>query len=171
MDYAENKVTVSVQMKTAYMFDFLYWHSYSGFMGIINYGFSLAAVVALCLGFGKGDAMATIALVVLALLFTVINPLLLLQKADKQVKRMPMFRNPILYSFDQKGFTVTQDGESAEAEWAEVVLVRETKKTLALYLGAANAIVLPKEECGEAMAEIKRLLKEARPAFAPKLKK
>lgn len=171
MEQTEKKVTVSVQMKTAYMFDFLYWHSYGGMMGIINYGFSLAAVAALFFGFGKGDTLATVALIVLALLFTVINPLLLLRRAARQIKRTPMFHKPIEYSFDEKGFAVTQDGETGEAEWAEVVLVRETKKTLVLYLGAANAIVLPKEECGEKMTEIKNLLKTARPVFASKLKK
>ena len=171
MEQTGNKVTVSVQMKTAYMFDFLYWHSYSGMMGVLNYGFSLAAVVALACGFGKGNQMATIALIVLALLFTVINPLLLLQKADRQVKRVPMFHKPIEYTFDQKGFTVTQEEDSASAEWADVMLVRETKKTLVLYLGASNATVLPKEQCGEAITEIKSLLLAARPVFASKLKK
>ena len=171
MEYTENSVTVSVQMKTPYMFDFLYWHSYSGFMGVVNYGFSLAALAALIAGFGKGNPVATIALIVLSLLFTVINPLLLLQKADKQVKRMPMFAKPIAYSFDEKGFTVMQDGESAAAEWADVVLLRETQKTLVLYLGAANAIVLPKDQCGEALVKIKELIVAARPAFKGKLKK
>ena len=168
---AGKKITVCIQMKTAYMFDFLYWHSYSGFMGVVNYGFSLIALAALLAGFGKGNTMATVALTVLALLFTVINPLLLLQKAAKQIKRTPMFQKPIEYTFDEKGFTVTQENESATAEWTDVVLVRETKKTLVLYLGAANAIVLPKEECGEAMAGVKALLLEARPVFAGKLKK
>ena len=171
MQETKKSVTVSVQMKTPYMFDFLYWHSYHGFMGVLNYGFSLVAFVALLCGFGDGNPMATIALIVLALLFTVINPLLLLQKAAKQVKKSPMFQKPISYSFDDKGFTVTQEQESATAEWAEVMLVRETKKTLVLYLGAANAIVLPKAECKEAMTEIKNLLSAARPVFASRLKK
>ena len=80
MEQTEKQVTISVQMKTGYMFDFLYWHSYSGVMGIVNYGLSLAAVAALVAGFGKGNPVATVALLVLSLLFTVINPLLLLQK-------------------------------------------------------------------------------------------
>ena len=166
-----DKVKIQVQMKTEYMFDFLYWHSYHGMMGIFNYGFSFAAVVALLLGFGKNNMTATYALVLLALMFTVINPLLLLQKAAKQVKRAPMFHKPIQYVFDEKGFTVIQDKESAKAEWVEVMLVRETKKTLAIYLGASNAVVLPKAECTEAIADIKSLLVAARPDFESRLKK
>ena len=171
MEQTEKQVTISVQMKTGYMFDFLYWHSYSGVMGIVNYGLSLAAVAALVAGFGKGNPVATVALLVLSLLFTVINPLLLLQKAAKQVKRTPMFAKPILYSFDEKGFTVSQDGETAAAGWDDIMLVRETGKTLVLYLGAANAVVLPKDQCGDALVQMKNLLKAARPVFASKLKK
>lgn len=166
----ENKISITVQMTTGDMFDFLYWHSYHGVMGLLNYGFSLAALVALLCGFGKGNSMATVALVVLAALFTVINPLLLLQKADKQIKRTPMFQKPLQYDFDEKGFTVTQEDESASAAWTDVLLIRETRKTIVLYLGAANATVLPKKACGERLSEIKELIRAAAPQIAKKLK-
>jgi hypothetical protein len=53
------EVTFSVQMKTIYMFDFLYWHSYHGVTGIINYALSFAGIAALIAGFGKGNAFIT----------------------------------------------------------------------------------------------------------------
>lgn len=171
MEETKKEVTIRVQMKTPYMFEFLYWHSYHGFYGVLNYGFSLAALAALLFGFGKDDTIATVALIILACLFTVINPLLLLRKAAKQVKRVPMFQKPIEYTFDEKGFTVMQEAESAQAAWGDVVLVRETKNILALYLGAANAIVLPKAAGREEVAEIKKLLLKAQPAFERSLKK
>ena len=49
------EVKFSVQMKTMYMFDFLYWHSYHGVTGIINYALSFAGIAALIAGFGKGN--------------------------------------------------------------------------------------------------------------------
>ena len=66
------KVKFSVRMKTMYMFDFMYWHSYHGITGIINYALSLAGIVALLAGFGKGKPAVTVMLIALALLFTVI---------------------------------------------------------------------------------------------------
>ena len=51
------EVKFTVQMKTAYMFDFLYWHSYHGITGIINYALSLAGFVALAVGFGKNNTV------------------------------------------------------------------------------------------------------------------
>lgn len=165
------EVKFSVQMKTIYMFDFLYWHSYHGVTGIINYALSFAGIAALIAGFGKGNTVVTIMLVALASLFTVINPLLLLYKAAGQVKRSKMFAKPLHYKFDTRGFSISQDNNSDSAEWNAVVLVRETGKSIILYLGAANALILPKKEIGTRTEDLKKLMRAAIPEQAKKLKK
>jgi len=165
------EVKFSVQMKTVYMFDFLYWHSYHGITGIINYALSFAGVAALVAGFGKGNTVVTIMLIALASLFTVINPLLLLYKAAGQMKRTPMFAKPLHYKFDTRGFSISQESNSDSAEWNTVMLIRETKKSIILYLGAANALILPKKEIGDQLPELKKLIHVALPQQAKKLKK
>ena len=158
-------------MKTSYMFDFLYWHSYHGLTGIINYAISLVGVAALIAGFGKNNTVITVMLVALALLFTVINPLSLLYKAARQVKKVPMFQKPLYYRFDANGFSISQESSSDSAKWDSVVLLRETGKSIILYMGAANALVLPKEEIGGQLEDFKALLRQALPQLAKKLKK
>ena len=158
-------------MKTIYMFDFLYWHSYHGVTGIINYALSFAGIAALIAGFGKGNAFVTVMLVALSALFTVINPLSLLYNAARQVKKSTMFAKPLYYKFDTRGFSVSQDNNADSAEWKSVVLIRETGKSIILYLGAANALILPKKEIGEQMADLKKLIRAALPEQAKKLKK
>ena len=165
------EVKFSVQMKTAYMFDFLYWHSYHGITCLINYALSFAGVAALLAGFGKGNTVVTIMLVALALLFTVINPLSLLYKAARQVKRSPMFAKPLYYKFDTRGFSISHDNNSDSAEWGAVVLIRETGKSIILYMGAANALILPKKEIGDQLADLKKLIRTMLPEQAKKLRK
>ena len=165
------EVKFSVQMKTTYMFDFLYWHSYHGITGIINYALSFAGIAALVAGFGKNNTAVTVMLVILALLFTVINPLSLLYKAARQIKRTPMFAKPLYYKFDTKGFTISQDSSSDSAEWESVLLLRETGKSIILYMGAANALILPKKEIGVQLPELKNLIRTMLPEQGKKLKK
>ena len=165
------EVKFSVQMKTVYMFDFLYWHSYHGITGIINYALSFAGVAALIAGFGKGNTMVTVMLVALASLFTVINPLLLFYKAARQVKKSPMFAKPLFYKFDTRGFSISQDNNSDSAEWSTVVLIRETGKSIILYMGAANALILPKKDIGTQSGDLKKLIHSVLPEQAKKLKK
>ncbi|MBP3594214.1 MAG: YcxB family protein [Lachnospiraceae bacterium] len=165
------EVKFSVQMKTMYMFDFLYWHSYHGVTGIINYALSFAGIAALIAGFGKGNTLVTVMLVALSALFTVINPLSLLYKASRQVKKSPMFAKPLHYKFDTRGFSISQDNNSDSAEWNAVAFIRETGKSIILYLGAANALILPKTDIGEQLPDLKKLIRNALPQQAKKLKK
>lgn len=165
------EVKFSVQMNTGYMFDFLYWHSYHGMTGVINYALSFAGIAALIAGFGKDSTAVTIMLVFLAMLFTVINPLLLLYKAARQVKRTGMFAKPLYYKFDLKGFSISQENNSDSAEWSSVVMIRETGKSIILYMGASNALILPKKEIGSQLTDLKNLIHAALPEQAKKLKK
>lgn len=167
----EGTVIIKVQMKTSYLFDFLFWHSYHGIYGIVNFGFSILAIVLLINGFSKGNMVGTAALILLALLFTVINPLLLYRKAAMQIKRTPMFQKPLYYTLSEKEFSVQQDGETASTEWNQVLMLRETRKNIILYLGASNAIVLPKADYEDKLADVKELLHIAIPDVARKLKK
>ena len=167
---SRKEVKITVQMTTAYLFDFLYWHSYHGMTGIINYVLSFAGIAALVAGFGKGNATVTAMLVLLALLFTVINPVSLLYKASRQMKRTAMFQKPLHYAFDENGFSISQEGTSDSAKWDAVIFLRETGKSIILYMGAANAIVLPKKEFGSQLADFKALLHAVLPDVAKKLK-
>ena len=42
---AGKKISLTIKMKVGYMFNFLYWHSYHGIQGIINYGISAVALI------------------------------------------------------------------------------------------------------------------------------
>ena len=165
------EVKFSVQMKTTDMFDFLYWHSYHGITGVINYAISFVGIAAMALGLGKDNTAVTVMLVILALLFTVINPLSLLYKAARQIKRTPMFSKPLEYRFDKKGFSISQDSTSDSADWESVVMLRETGKNIILYMGASNAMVLPKREISGQLPELKLLIRTALPQLGKKLKK
>ena len=164
------EIKITVQMTTAYLFDFLYWHSYHGVTGIVNYALSFAGIAALAAGFGKGNVTVTALLVLLALLFTVINPLSLLYKASRQIKRTPMFQKPLHYKFNEAGFSISQESTSDSAKWETVMFLRETGKSIILYMGAAKALVLPKTEFGSQLADFKALLRTVVPEVAKKLK-
>ena len=47
----------------------------------------------------------------------------------------------------------------------------KTGKSIILYLGAANALILPKKDIGNQLADLKALIREALPQQAKKLKK
>ena len=82
-----------------------------------------------------------------------------------------MFAKPLHYKFDTRGFTISQENNSDSAQWSAVVLIRETGKSIILYMGAANALILPKKEIGNRLEDLKKLMHSALPEQAKKLKK
>ena len=82
-----------------------------------------------------------------------------------------MFAKPLMYKFDTRGFSVSQENNSDSAEWNKVVFIRETGMSIILYLGAANALILPKKEIGGQLDDLKKLIRAALPQQAKKLKK
>ncbi len=166
----DRTIEFTVSMKTGYVFEFLYVNSYSGFRGIINYGFSFIAVVALIMGYGD-QLYSKIALILLALLFTVISPAMLLFKAYRQMKMNPGFAKPVHYAFNKNGITLSQETESQEAPWEIVLLAQETLKSILLFTGNNGATILPKACIGEELPAFKALLREMCPPGCVKLKK
>ncbi len=162
------QVTFEVTMKTKYMFSFLFYNSYYGVRGIINYALSAVAIVALIFGFGD-SAVATFFLVLLAMLFTVIEPLMLLFKAFRQVKTSESFKLPMTYTFAENAFYLQQGEIRQQAPWELVLLVRETGSLIILFTGGNNAILLPKDQISD-IDELKSILRIARPDETKKLK-
>ena len=144
------QVTVEVTMKTRYMFSFLFYNSYYGVRGAINYALSAVAIVALLCGFGDSP-VAVFFLVLLALLFTVIEPLMLLFKAFRQVKTSESFVLPTVYTFAENAFYLRQGDVRQQAPWDLVLLVRENRDIIMLFTGGSNAILLPKDQIDDIM--------------------
>lgn len=162
-------IEFTVTMKTKYLFEFLYINSYSGFRGIINYGFSAVAIVALCFGYGD-KPLNLIALLLLASLFTIIDPLMLLFKAWRQIKLSPAFKQPVKYTFTEKNIILSQGEESQEAGWELVLLAKEAVGSIYLFTGNNNAVILPKEFYADKVNNLKKLIKAVCPDAAAKLK-
>lgn len=162
-------IEFTVKMKIKYLWEFLYVNSYSGFRGVINYGFSAIAIIALCFGYGSSP-LNLAALLILASLFTIIDPLMLLFKAWRQMKLSPAFKMPVTYTFSEEGFKLTQGEESQEAGWELVLLAKEAMGSIYLFTGNNNAVILPKECFAGKVNELKTLLKKVRPEEARKLR-
>ncbi len=166
----DRTIEFTVSMKTGYIFEFLYVNSYSGFRGVINYGFSAIAIAALIMGYGD-QIYSKIALILLALLFTVISPAMLLFKAWRQMKMNQGFKKPVHYAFNKSSIILSQETESQEVPWEIVLLAQETFKSILLFTGNNSATILPKDCIGEELPAFKALLREMCPPGCIKLKK
>ncbi len=153
------EVKFSVQITVKDMFTFLFHHSYRGIPLIADAIVTFGAIGLLIAGFGKGDAVKTIALIFVALLFTVVHPLQLYNRARKQVLRNEVFKKPLDYVLTDEGITLSQGEEAQSFTWEDVFQIREYKSQILVYTGRMYACIWPKRALTECENEVRELFK------------
>ncbi len=155
-----NEIEFDTQVGKKDLYHFLMRHFYTSFSGIFGILLSLVALVVLILNFNKREPFQLLILIVMASLFTVVQPLQMLQKAGTQIKRNPVFQKPLHYVVNKKGISVSQNGESSTIEWKEIRKIIETKKAFFVYMSTLNANVIPKEQISDKKDSFCELVKE-----------
>lgn len=146
MDKEPDKAVVfTYQTKVNDMYRFLMYYSYHGFRGIVNLVISFGAIILLMSGADEGYAFNKALLILIAALFTVINPIQLYIKAAKQVKLTPMFQHPLDYKVNAEGIFVRLKEEEMSLAWSDIYKIVETRKDFYFYTSFNRAHIFPKE--------------------------
>lgn len=157
----ENEITVSVGMKVRYMYSFLFQHIHRSFKGIFGVCISLAALVAFAMSFDENaDMTRRMILLLIGLLFTVINPIILLIKAQQQVLLSPIYKKPLTYVFTTEGMTVSQEDQKQFLAWDKILEIRKTASVLIIYTAKNSASVLSLKEMGEQSEAVQEVIAE-----------
>lgn len=154
------EIVFSYQTKVSDMYRFLMMYSYQGFRGIVNLMISIGAIVLLIYGADDGYAFNKALLILIAALFTIINPILLYLKAAKQVKLTPMFQQPLNYTVNEQGISVKLKEEEMALAWPDVYKIVETRKDFYFYMSFNRAHILPKEGYVEQCDTMRELIRK-----------
>lgn len=155
----ENIVSVSISMKVRYMYSYMFQHLHRSFRGIFGVCISAAALVGFAMSFdGTADTTRKVILLLIGLLFTVVNPIILLFKAWQQVKLSPVHKKPLEYTFSEEGIRVSQEDNEQFVTWKQVIEIRKTPTILAIYTARNAASILAFREMGEKRNEIEEII-------------
>jgi len=151
---------ISVKLTTIDMYRFLMRHEYNSFSGLFGLAASLVALLALILGVGEGDRNTQIVLVVLAAAFTILNPIRLFFRAQKQITLNPTFHKPIEYTFGEAGLHIAQGEEQMDVAWGDMKKLVKGKKIMTLYLSKVVGYIFPESQCDGQYDEIGEMIQE-----------
>ena len=154
------QINFQVTMTSKKLAKFLINNTYRKLTGIIWIVFSLVVVAVTVYTWGKVDLRSSILMIVLASLYTVINPLMLIYKAGKQVKDNKAFAEPLNYELDDKGITVSQGDNSETTAWDETWKFVKYGDQLIMYITTVRAFVWPVADIGEKYDKIVALAEE-----------
>ena len=139
---------------------FVIRHMYRSFTGWFGVIISAAALVMLVMVWNVYGNMEKIALIVLSLLFTVVQPVQLLMKAKRQVLSQETFKTPIIYNLCRDGIVIRQDEQKVSIMWDDISKFVETRKAFFLYTSPVRAFIFPKDAVGDA-GEFSNIVREA----------
>lgn len=143
------QINFDVQIDTKDMFKFLMNNTYRKFTGIVWLIFSAVVVFVTVITWGQVELLYSLLMIVLASLYTIINPLMLLYKANKQVKNNKSFDSVLKYSLTDDGITVAQGDEEVTAPWEEIWKCNKYGDQIVVYVSAIRAYLWPIRCIGE----------------------
>lgn len=135
----EFKVNITVKD----LYGFLINNTYRKLTGVIWIIFSIAVIIVAIYTWGDVKLANSILLIVMALLYTVVNPILLYLKAKAQLKNNDYFKNELAYKTDATGITVSQGTESTTIKWNEMWKAVKYGGIVVVYVTNIRAFILP----------------------------
>lgn len=152
-------VEMDVKLDMKSLGGFLLYHNYARVSGIISVLISLAALVGLVWQWDRWMMTQKVMLAVLALLFTVIQPLMLLWRGNRRLQEED-YQTPFHYSFGDAGIVIRQGEQKQEFQWQDVRKVVYRKDALYVYMSAVSAFVLPAGQSDGRFEELVKMMRE-----------
>ena len=146
-DIFMKKIEFDVELHTAELYCFTMRHTYYSFSGIFSILFSLVCLVIAIIKWSTMQPMTIGALLVIASLFTIVQPVMLWAKCRMQMKQNKNINTKLHYIVEEDGITVQQNDQEAVVKWYEVQKAVKTKKAIYLYMSVVRAFIFPVEQC------------------------
>ncbi|MGN0203997.1 MAG: YcxB family protein [Coprococcus sp.] len=156
MENVEFKIKLSVTD----LYYFMMYHYYTKISGIFGIVLSLAALIILCIRFSSLDSTGKMLLIIIALLFTVINPVMLWTKAAGQITSNKSLGGELTYALDGEHLVIKLGEEQADIPWEQVTKVKDNGRELVVYVTAARGYIWPKRQIREQYDHIIACLKK-----------
>lgn len=144
IEHSGEIITFPVSLKVMDLYKFMIQHAYLSISGFIGIAISVGAFIMLLMGKDGGTNFNRMLLIVAALLFTVINPLMMLFKSWKQITVSPSFKSEIQYTFSDAGAEVAQGEEWVTFPWDSIYRIRGGANSIYVYTSPVRAFILPK---------------------------
>lgn len=154
----KEKIQFSVQMTAGEVYKFTMYHMYHGLSGIFGICTSLIAFILLLTSFDSLTEQSKAILILVAMWFVIIDPVILIFRSKSQVKRNKSYQKPLNYQLNQDGITVSQDELEQTMAWDNLMKIVETKTQFLVYSSRVHAFVFPKKAVGESCDAVREML-------------
>lgn len=136
------QIEFDVKMTTGKMYDYMLYHMFTSFQGILGEAIGVMLVAAFV---ASGKWVYLVAGVVVMLYL----PVALYMNAKKQVLLNPAFKDILHYTLTEEGITIRVGEEEESQAWKDMRKAVSTGKSIFIYTSKRGASIFPKEDLGE----------------------
>lgn len=137
------KLEFDVTMTAGVLYDYMLRHTYTSSSGLL--GGAAGALLIIASLTVRGGTLYLIAGIVILLYL----PWTLRLRSRRQMMTNAAFREPLHYSLDDSGITVSQRDLSETVSWETMNKAVSTGKSVIVYTSAVNAFIFPRKDMGE----------------------
>lgn len=163
--------TKSVNMTFKALYSYVLNTNYRSSGGVIGLILSFGALALLIVNWSDYGIGQKAMLIIIALVFTVFNPLSLAFKTYQQLKLSPSHKIPLDYTFSDEGINVAQGETEQLITWDMICRIMMTKHMVAVYTSRIHAFVIPLTELGEDKGRILTAMVSFTANYEPRLSK
>lgn len=155
----QDTISFSVQMTVKDLYRFNMYHVYHSASGLVGLLLSLLALGNLIISFDSLTDQGKTIMTIVALWFTVLEPIMVYRRAKKQVKKIKSYHKPLHYTIGEQGITVSQDEESQTMEWNRLRRIVKTRQQILIYSSRVHAFIFPRTAWQDQEHKMQSLLK------------
>ena len=137
-------INLTVKIEAGDLYDYMLMHSYNSPAGLLGSTFGAVLII---------FAFATTQWIfaVLGVVMLLYLPWTLFVKSRRQILTNPSFQEPLRYTLDEEGLTVSQGEAQERMDWENMHKAVSTGRSIILYTSPVNATIFPKRQLGEEM--------------------
>lgn len=135
-------INLTVKIEAGDLYDYMLMHSYNSPAGLLGSTFGAVLII---------FAFATTQWIfaVLGVVMLLYLPWTLFVKSRRQILTNPSFQEPLRYTLDEEGLTVSQGEAQERMDWENMHKAVSTGRSIILYTSPVNATIFPKRQLGE----------------------
>ncbi len=145
------KIEFDVHMTVSAMYDYMLYHTMHSFTGILGEFIGIFLIAGFI--FSKQPIYLIAGIVVVFYL-----PVSLYINAKRQVMLNPVFKNPIHFTLDEEGITVSVLEQSESQKWEDMRKAVSTGRSIIIYTNKINASIFPKVDLAEKLPDVIKMI-------------
>lgn len=156
-------LNITVKIEAGDLYDYMLMHSFNSPAGIVGSAFG-AVLILFALASGQWMFL------VLGLVMLLYLPWTLFLKSRRQALTNPAFQEPLQYTLDEEGLTISQGEEQAQMAWEDMHKAVSTPRSIILYTSRVNATLFPRRQLGDQKEALVEMISTHMPPGKVKIK-